>query len=299
MRASLAFFIILATSHTAFPLDVDPVIQRCAEKIFGQRAGCVIIVEPRSGKLLGVTNPDVAFCRSFPPGSLFKIVTAFALLEEGRLDPHEQVFCKNLFRLQGRTFTCCDPAGHGKVDLLQAIAMSCSVFFYTEGQRLTPEVLCKFASDLGLGHTMGIGYPGESGGVLRQPACGPEFTQMLVGEGGAVRITPWQAALLLRKILLGKGDSYALVRDGLKMAARQGTARKASPPGICIAAKTGTATDLKFPTETHAWFAGFAPSENPEIILVIFLYRGKSYNDAAPLARRFFQEIIPRRRAHF
>jgi cell division protein FtsI/penicillin-binding protein 2 len=81
---------------------------------------------------------------------------------------------------------------------------------------------------------------------------------------------------------------YATIYSGLDGAVRFGMSRLASTKGIGVSGKTGTARSAAGEW-THAWFAGFAPSEDPKVVLIVFLERGTGPADAAPVARKLFE----------
>jgi cell division protein FtsI/penicillin-binding protein 2 len=83
--------------------------------------------------------------------------------------------------------------------------------------------------------------------------------------------------------------TFDLLNSAFVMGVQSGTGHEAGVPGIQVAGKTGTATNTRGLKTTHAWFVGYAPSEKPEIILVIFLERGTGAHDAAPLAGKIFR----------
>ena len=81
---------------------------------------------------------------------------------------------------------------------------------------------------------------------------------------------------------------------GLVGCVEYGTCEAAAVPGVRVAGKTGTATALDGSGATHAWFVGFAPAENPEIAIVVFLDRGTGAHTAAPVAGEILREYFAR-----
>jgi cell division protein FtsI/penicillin-binding protein 2 len=86
-----------------------------------------------------------------------------------------------------------------------------------------------------------------------------------------------------------------VVLAGLHEATDYGLARNAKSDGLSVAGKTGTASDPTDP-HTHAWFAGFAPAEKPQIVVVVFVGRGRGSVEAANLAHRIFQAYQEQRK---
>ena len=110
-----------------------------------------------------------------------------------------------------------------------------------------------------------------------------------------VRVTPLGLLAAYRRMALERRQAgeaartHEVVFRGLEAATRYGTAQAAQPPEITarVAGKTGTARADEGQW-THGWFAGFAPSERPEVVLVVFLEKGTGPADAAPLAGKIF-----------
>jgi penicillin-binding protein 2 len=93
-------------------------------------------------------------------------------------------------------------------------------------------------------------------------------------------------------------ENFAIMRDAMRQAVSWGTAKDGAVRGISVAGKTGTAEfGQRFANgeyETHAWFSGFAPAENPEIAITVFLERGVGAINAAPLASRIMDYYFHR-----
>jgi cell division protein FtsI/penicillin-binding protein 2 len=87
-----------------------------------------------------------------------------------------------------------------------------------------------------------------------------------------------------------RSQTWGALIDGLVGCVQFGTCQEAAVAGVRVAGKTGTATALDGSGVTHAWFAGFAPAENPEIAIVVFLDRGTGAHSAAPLAGAILRE---------
>lgn len=102
----------------------------------------------------------------YPPGSTYKIVTAFAGLEEKVITPETTVYCPGHFRLGRGRYRCWKRGGHGTVDLHNALVQSCDVFFYTIGHRLGVDKLAEYAKKLGLGNFTGVNLLGEKSGLV-------------------------------------------------------------------------------------------------------------------------------------
>jgi len=253
--------------------------------LLGNRRGCIILLEAKSGRILATAHPETATRQAFPPGSLFKVVTALALLKDGKTDPKEEVICRDSFRVGSRTLTCMYPGGHGKVNLTSALARSCCIYFYTQGLKLPPESLLNEARLLGLG---------QSPGRLLPPRNPNQMADLLVGEGPGILVTPMQMAEVIRKIASAQGGpdkkSADIIKRAMRECVRRGTGKKAAlGVSVSVAGKTGTAQDLRFPGRTLGWFGGFAPYPDPKVIVLVFVEGGNGADSAASLAAKALQ----------
>ena len=118
-----------------------------------------------------VSNPfhplqNKAVSGEYPPASTYKIITAIAGLEEGVIDAHTTFFCPGYLRFGDRVFRCWRKGGHGTVNVVRALAVSCDVFFYHTGQRLGVNRLARYAKACGLGSPTGIELSHESAGLI-------------------------------------------------------------------------------------------------------------------------------------
>ncbi len=115
------------------------------------------------------------------PGSVFKVITAVALLESGKFDPDERRHCQGFLDRPDShrcyTFTHFG-VGHGDLDLSQAICRSCNVYFFQAARKIGPSPLVNWAERFGIGQPTGIDLPGEPGGNLPHP---PAQTAMKTG----------------------------------------------------------------------------------------------------------------------
>jgi len=204
-------------------LDLD--LQRAASeglRASGQKSGAVVAIDPRTGGILvmesmpgydpnlfatGISAGDWqrlttdrlrpmlsrAISASFEPGSVFKIVTATAALEEGMVTRSSTFYAPGYFRLGAWVFR--DLRAWGTVSFIQGIQHSINVVFYTLGYRLGGETLAAQAKRMGLGQLTGIELSGEVAGTIPSPST----KQALVGEawypGDSVNMSIGQGAV--------------------------------------------------------------------------------------------------------
>lgn len=216
-------------------LTLDADLQYAVEEAFSGKKGAAVVLDVTDGGVLALGSfPDFApdffsthqsradwqmlisdagfpfYNRAvqsiFPPGSTFKLVLALSALENNIVDPATKIFCPGYSRIGNRTFMCWRHSGHGSVDMHQAIAQSCNVYFY---QLMLKNGLSKWSSmadRLKFGMTSGIDLPHESAGVLpdsmylaekfgRNQWHDGELANLAVGQG-EVLTTPLQMAQL-------------------------------------------------------------------------------------------------------
>ena len=165
---------------TNLVLTLDVNLQLLAERLLESHAGSIVAMDPRNGQILALASrpafdPNVLSSRptaatwaalstsgrfplhnratqgQYPPGSVFKIVTALAALGEGVVTPHTTVCCPGHYVYGERTFRDWKPSGHGCVQLRQAMAQSCDVYFYHIGQQVGVDRIAHYARAFGLG----------------------------------------------------------------------------------------------------------------------------------------------------
>jgi penicillin-binding protein 2 len=181
--------------------SIDLKTQRIAEEALVDKRGAVVAIDPNNGDIIAlVSRPGFdpnAFGRgltraefkalnenidkpllnralrgTYPPGSTIKPIVALAGLTYGVTTPEKSRACGGFFSLPGsrHRFRDWKPKGHGRVDMLQAIAQSCDVYFYDLSATLGVERLAEFLGHFGLGAPTGIDISGEKRGLLPTPA---------------------------------------------------------------------------------------------------------------------------------
>jgi penicillin-binding protein 2 len=182
-------------SNVYLTLDLD--LQQVAYDAMDGRRGAVVALDPRNGEILALVstpsfdpNPfavgmstaqygalqnnldrplfNRAVIGSYPPGSTIKPMLALAALETGATNLTRKNICIGYFQLEGDEHRYRDwkPEGHGPVDLHDAIAQSCDVYFYQLGVKLGIDNMHKYLTQFGLGSTTGIDLLGERPGLV-------------------------------------------------------------------------------------------------------------------------------------
>lgn len=216
----------------------------------GQHPGAAIALDPRTGGVLAmVSMPSYdlntfspryatllkdparplinrAVQGGYPPGSSFKLVTATAGLETGKLSRYSSDYCGGHIELNRRKFYCDQRYGHGHLGFEEAIAKSCNVFFYHAGLAIGGDSLADWAHRFGLGENTGIDLPIDRSGFIPAPALYKrkrhpwyrgDLANMAIGQGD-VLATPLQLVRMVAAIANG-GTLYRphLVQEALDM----------------------------------------------------------------------------------
>ncbi|MBP6631813.1 MAG: penicillin-binding protein 2 [Kofleriaceae bacterium] len=362
---------------------LDATLQRLAERaVAPHQAAAVVAIEVGTGKVRAlVSKPsfdpnvmtghltraeealltsdprkpfiDKTLRATYPPGSVFKFVTAIAALEDGQAAEDEPIFCTGSYELAGTTFRC--TSSHERLDLVGAIQHSCNVYFWKLAERVGIDRLAEVARAYGFGAPTNIGLGADAPGRIPTKAWYEQRTRYKVGYAtnaatgqGDVEVTVLQVAMAYAALVDG-GNLYVpqLVErveaaDGRVLYAYEPKIANAvrTPPDVLdllhrgmvkvvgeaggtayeyarsevvtIAGKSGTAEVRKrprkkedevvrdgwHPTQSHAWFAGYAPADAPELVVVVLIEHGGSGGKVAgPVARSiiegYFQKVRP------
>lgn len=148
----------------------------------------------------------------YPPGSTYKMVTAYGGLEEGIVTPDSKFFCPGYYKLGRGRYRCWKKGGHGEVNLRKALVQSCDVYFYKLGRRLGVDKLAKYARMFGLGKVTGINLTGEKPGLIptaqwklarkKERWMPGETISISIGQGFNL-VTPLQQANLIATLANG------------------------------------------------------------------------------------------------
>jgi len=261
---------------------------------------------------------------TYHPGSVFKLVTTIAALEEGKIkadfiydDPgvikiNEFSYANWFFTQYGKT--------EGKIDLTRALARSTDTFYYKLGEFIGVESLASWANKFGFGKSSDIDLPGEISGLVPTPQWKKEAKaenwflgntyHMSIGQGD-LTATPLEVNLMTSVIanngylckphFLKTSENNCLklpIQDSNINLVKQGMIKACQSGGTAfpffdfepqVACKTGTA-ETEEVDKTHAWFTVFAPENNPEIVVTVLVEKGgEGSSVAAPVAREILK----------
>lgn len=266
-------------------------LQRAVNDGLRVRGGSIVVLDVASSNILAARNLAGAAMRVVRPGSAVKPFTLLALLASGSVDPEVRFHCRRNLRVGSHTLDCGHPIVAAGLDAVSALAYSCNDYFATSALRLRPVQLQQAFLKAGLAGPSGLRAQ-EARGYVGLSADEDELQLQAIGAEN-IRTTPLALLKAYRDLALRRRNAaadpaYRTVFAGLEAATEYGTGRLAQPAGaLKVAGKTGTARADEGHW-THGWFAGFAPADHPQIVLVVFLEHGTGPADAAPVAGRIF-----------
>lgn len=258
----------------------------------------------------------------YPPGSTFKIITSLAYYRQNGGNVSNYHFnCNGSYTYNGDRINCYHGSNHGSLDFANSFAKSCNSSYANIGLSLQLEQLENTCEDLMFNSDLGLKYTtGNSKYVLGTQADSYDIMQTSIGQG-KTQITPLQLNMITCAIANGgtvktpyfidriesyngsvvkkfspenyktimTDDEAAFLRDLMKGVVEKGTATKLKGLSYTAAGKTGSAEYNAVKTDSHAWFTGFAPAENPKVCVTIIVEGAGSGGEyAVPMAKRIF-----------
>lgn len=329
-------------------LTVDAQLQQAAYQALGNHRGAIVVMSPKTGAILAmVSRPSFdpntldttwnsisqaasspllnrAAQGLYPPGSIIKVMIAEAALAEQLADKNHQFTCSGSLKIgSDYTLTESNNIAHGKLNLREALAVSCNVTFGQLALDLGRTRMAKYFERYGFTQLISSDIQ-ESANQL------PDFAKLNDGDlaqtgigQGSLLVTPLRMAMLastfankgimmkpylVQKIMtpdgtilnqtspvawLSPADSKlaSQVADMMVSVVKEGTGSAAALRDIQVAGKTGTAENPH--GASHSWFIGFAPADNPQVaVAVIVENAGSGGTVAAPLARQILLQAL-------
>ncbi len=218
-----------------------------------------------------------------PPGSTIKPFALAGLLRARKLASTDSYICPTNLMIGGRRFNCSHPRIPVPLGIPEALAYSCNCFVAHFAARFAPGELAAELERAGLATRTGWLGEEEVTGRVRAVEGGDQTVLQALGEEGAM-VTPAGLAAAYRALALSAPEP---VLEGLRKAVDFGTAQRAQVPGMRVAGKTGSVRSAE--GARIAWFAGFAPGEEPQVVVVVALQGRSGGADAAPVAGRILE----------
>lgn len=308
-------------------------------------SGYVVVQEVKTGKLRAVASyptfdpanygktgadglANHAFQDVYEPGSTGKVMSVSAAMEQGLIQPTTQLIVPNRLPRGGTSFK--DDVDHPTLNLTVAgaLAMSSNIGTMLATEKLAPQTLYDYFRKFGIGSKSGVGYPGESPGLLAKPEdwSGSQRYTLLFGQGyslnaiqaagvyqtianGGVRIPPSlvesttdpSGKLTLapqpQGVRVVSKDTATKVSQMLEeVVGPNGTGKKAKIDGYRVAGKTGTADrydpSLGAYSGFTASFIGYAPADDPQYVVAVTLQRPVQGHFGGQLGAPVFKDVM-------
>lgn len=327
-------------------LSLDAALSQVAYQALEGKVGAVVATEAKTGRVLALVsspafNPQQlseevltdkslpmfnrALGGAYPPGSTFKIVTAVAGLEEGKIDEETTYEDTGEIRIGEYSYKNWYFTQYGRkegvINLVRAIKRSTDTFFYKVGEWVGATKLAEWGRAFGLGRKSGIDIPGEVAGLVPDPEWKEKTTgerwflgntyHLAIGQADLLA-TPLQVNLMTSVIANGgelcspkvkqeekvqpcqdlklKSATLRLVSEGMKEACSTGGTAfpffTFQPQAAC---KTGTAEFGDPKGRTHAWLTAFAPADSPEVVVTALVEAG---GEGAYVAAPIVKEVM-------
>ena len=267
---------------------------------------------------------------TYEPGSVFKVVTAAACLEEGVVTTQDQFHCPGYYVVEDRRIRCHKIGGHGSETFVQGMQNSCNPVFINIGLRLGVDRFCDYYDQFGLLGNTGVDLPGEASTIMHQRKNIGQVELATMSFGQSFQVTPIQMATTFSSIINGgnrvtphfgkrvldqdgtvaetfsdkKGkrilseETSATMRALLESVVSEGGGKNAAVEGYRIGGKTATSQTLPRSANKYiSSFVGFAPADDPQILGMCIIYnpQGVYYGGtiAAPVIGKIFENILP------
>lgn len=231
---------------------------------------------------------------SFEPGSIFKIITSIAAIEENIAGKDEVYYCDGSLNVAGRNIKCWKPGGHGVQNFNQTLENSCNVAFMEMGAKLGAEKLNEYIKLFGFGTQSGIDLPGEATGIVKnvEDINAVDLATISFGQTNTMNGIQFMTALnavanggdliqphIMKELSHKDGNGTKIidevfvpkiqenivdekstmrVKEALESTVSKGSSKDAGIEGIKVAGKTGTAE--KVDPETGTYGAGYIAS---------------------------------------
>jgi cell division protein FtsI (penicillin-binding protein 3) len=339
-----------ARPGTTLQLTIDRDIQWQAQQAIARQvkavkadSGTVIVMDPRTGRLLAVAvapqfdanNPPAdittrpinpAVSETYEPGSVNKVITMSAALQEGLVTPNSPFRIPPQLRYAGATFHDAEVHGTERLTLTGVLAKSSNIGTIEVAQRLGAAKLYSYLRAYGFGSLSGTGLPGDQDGLLPPLATWSQTTMPTVAFGQGIGVTAMQVASVYATVanggvrvapniiaatIDGAGHRHPTPRPPVRrvvsptvahelsdmleaVTSNEGTAPAARIPGYRIAGKTGTAqrpVNGGYSGYT-ASFVGFAPADRPQLLVEVVVQNPRRGHYGGVVAAPVFHDVM-------
>lgn len=329
-------------------LTIDATLQETAYRALGDNRGAIVVMDPHTGAILAMVskpsfNPNTldqkwesissganspllnrAVQGLYPPGSILKVMVADAALTEKIVDLKQTINCEGALKVPP-DYVLAESGfhAHGKVNLEEALTVSCNVTFGSLALELGNKRMAKAFDRYGFGRPVGQELQEVKSHLPDFNSLGNgDLAQVGIGQGSLL-VTPLRMAMLastfankgiiMKPYIVNKitdADNSVIkeckpeewltitspqladeIKHMMVEVVNNGTGNAAYLPRVQVAGKTGTAENPH--GDSHAWFIGFAPADNPQIVVAVIVENaGSGGSIAAPIARQVLAKAL-------
>ena len=244
---------------------------------------------------------------TFEPGSIYKPFTVVKALEEGLISPNHTFYCNGFVYRAGHRIHCWQTWGHGRVNVTEALAVSCNIAMIEIAEILGRNHFWQYQRDFGFGAPTGIDLPAEAAGILHPVSELNESELATASFGQRFNVTPIQMISAFASLINGGNvvrphivsqiidtdgsilltnrpvierrvisrDTSDFMRRAMEYAITIGTAGGAAIEGYAQGGKTGTGEQGLQDSEDFTWslsYIGYFPIESPQYLILVLLY---------------------------
>jgi len=285
-----------------------------------------IFTRPVPSKLFNELMMKKAFINraisSYTPGSIIKPITSLAALEHQVTNANEILHVSGSYSFNGYRFG--DWTGEAALmNMKEALVWSRNTFFYQIAKRMKPEWISDLLKEFGAGSETGLELKGESAGIVPDPDWKKKYMKEAWFPGNTLHLAIGQSFLQVSPIQTAKvyagianegfvpqphliknsekeeltqiaisinTEAYKLVKQAMEACVKRGTGQAARLENVNVSGKTGSAEVQGYARSTHGWFASYAPAEDPELVVVVFMEGGGHGGSvAAPIAMKIYE----------
>ncbi len=320
-------------------------LQAAAYEALGSHSGAVVALEPSTGRILAlVSNPGFdpntlsedwetlissadgellnrATQGQYPPGSVFKIVTALEYYRENGSFDGFSYDCGGSVTHDGYTISCYNGSAHGHEDFRTAFAKSCNAAFASLGLTLDRASFARTCGELLFNEELPVSLPYNKSSFALDGSTEDTVAMMTAMGQGETTVSPMHMAMITSAVANGgvlmnpyliehvesytgaRVESYSASAYGKLMTAQEaealtglmeavvqeGTGRALGGASYTVAGKTGTAEFSSDKSKSHAWFTGFSNVESPDLVVTVIVEEAGSGSEyAVPIAKKLF-----------
>lgn len=262
----------------------------------------------------------------YPPGSTFKIVTSLEYIRENPSTYEDYTFsCKGSLTVNGASIKCYHNQVHGALDFFSSFAKSCNSSYANIGLSLDQDKFAQTLDDLLFNQELPVDFPySQSIATASTSLSDEDKMQLSIGQG-ATSVSPLHMNMITMAIANGgtlmkpylvtgvesadgkvveefepetygqliSADEAAVLTEMMEQVVLTGTATGLAGATYDAVGKTGSAEYSSSSSDSHAWFTGFAPKDDPQICVTIIMEKaGSGGHMAVPVAKRIFDEYF-------